>query len=95
MTEEKVKKTEKEENSEVVKTPEEKKPEKRRRNFEKTREEIVAAWDPKTKLGKEVKDGKIKNIVEQDYLKANWDKVPAANQMLDDQSSYFDLIFGD
>ena len=29
---------------------------------EKTREEIVEAWDPKTKLGEEVKSGKIKDI---------------------------------
>ena len=31
---------------------------------EKTREEIVAAWKPKTELGKEVKAGKIKSIDE-------------------------------
>ena len=34
----------------------------RRRPGEKTREEIIAEWDPKTALGKEVKEGKIKNI---------------------------------
>ena len=31
---------------------------------EKTKEEVIESWDPKTKLGKEVKDGKIKNIDE-------------------------------
>lgn len=36
----------------------------RPRRGEKTREEIVSAWKPKTKLGKEVKEGKIKNIDE-------------------------------
>jgi len=34
------------------------------RRGEKTREEIVSAWKPKTELGKEVKEGKIKNIDE-------------------------------
>jgi small subunit ribosomal protein S5 len=47
------------------KDEEEKKQEnKRRRRGEKTREEVVAEWDPKTKLGKNVKDGKIKNLDE-------------------------------
>nr|QBM01243.1 30S ribosomal protein S5 [uncultured archaeon] len=36
----------------------------RRRPGEKTREEEIAAWAPKTKLGKEVKGGKIKDIDE-------------------------------
>lgn len=36
----------------------------RRYNAPPTREEIVAAWEPKTKLGEEVKSGKIKNIDE-------------------------------
>ncbi len=36
----------------------------RRRPGEKTREEIIAEWNPKTALGKEVKDGKIKDIDE-------------------------------
>jgi len=36
----------------------------RKRRGEKTREEIVSAWKPKTELGKEVKQGKIKNIDE-------------------------------
>lgn len=40
---------------------EEKKPIRRRRG-EKTREEIVAGWVPKTELGKEVKKGDIKDI---------------------------------
>lgn len=35
---------------------------KRRGRYEPTREEIVSAWDPKTKLGKDVKNCKIKNI---------------------------------
>ncbi len=39
------------------------KPQRRRRN-EVSREELLAAWVPKTKLGKDVKDGKIKNIDE-------------------------------
>lgn len=38
--------------------------EKTRRRGPPTREEIVEAWDPKTKLGREVKDGKVKNIDE-------------------------------
>ncbi len=43
--------------------------EERKRKLEEKKEkdeakEIVAAWDPKTKLGKEVKSGKIKNIDE-------------------------------
>lgn len=38
--------------------------ERRGRRGEKTREEIVSAWKPKTKLGREVKEGKIKNIDE-------------------------------
>ena len=32
------------------------------RRLEVTREEVIEAWDPKTKLGREVKDEKIKNI---------------------------------
>ena len=32
--------------------------------IKKTRAEIIAEWDPKTKLGKEVKDGKVKSIDE-------------------------------
>ena len=38
--------------------------EKRRRGGPPTREEVVEAWEPKTELGREVKDGKIKNIDE-------------------------------
>lgn len=40
------------------------KPQRRGRRNEVSREEILAAWVPKTKLGKDVKDGKIKNIDE-------------------------------
>lgn len=40
----------------------EKKPQQRR--GEPTRKEVVEAWEPKTKLGREVKDGKIKDIDE-------------------------------
>ena len=36
----------------------------RRYGQEKTREEITAAWEPKTKLGQEVKDKKIRSIDE-------------------------------
>jgi len=36
----------------------------KRRRGEKTREEIVSAWKPKTELGREVKQGKIKDIDE-------------------------------
>jgi small subunit ribosomal protein S5 len=36
--------------------------EKKRRRGEKTVEEVVASWAPKTKLGKDVKSGKIKDI---------------------------------
>ena len=32
--------------------------------IEKAKEETISAWEPKTKLGREVKDGKIKNIDE-------------------------------
>ena len=52
-----------EEESEKEKMIEEKKPLKRRRG-ELTPEEIVLAWEPKTKLGKEVKSEKIKSIDE-------------------------------
>ncbi|MFQ5531826.1 MAG: 30S ribosomal protein S5 [Candidatus Nanoarchaeia archaeon] len=34
----------------------------RRRNQAPTKEEIISAWEPKTKLGKDVKNEKIKNI---------------------------------
>jgi small subunit ribosomal protein S5 len=51
---------------------EEKHPEKRRKSFEKTREEIVEEWKPKTKLGKEVKKGKIKDI---DFILDNNQKI--------------------
>ena len=43
------------------KEPEEKP---RGRRGEPTREEVIEAWDPKTKLGEEVKSGKIKDIDE-------------------------------
>ncbi len=36
----------------------------RKNRFEPTREEIISAWNPKTKLGKDVKDGKIKDLDE-------------------------------
>ncbi len=36
----------------------------RGRRGEPTREEVIEAWNPKTKLGEEVKSGKIKNIDE-------------------------------
>ncbi len=36
----------------------------KRRRFGPTTEEIVAAWEPKTKLGQEAKNGEIKNIDE-------------------------------
>ncbi|MCW8965921.1 MAG: 30S ribosomal protein S5 [Candidatus Pacearchaeota archaeon] len=42
----------------------EKVPERRRYNAPPTRQEIVEAWSPRTKLGQDVKDGKIKNIDE-------------------------------
>jgi len=49
---------------EVAEKAKEEKPQDRgRRRFqEPTREEIISAWDPKTKLGREVKDEKIKDI---------------------------------
>jgi small subunit ribosomal protein S5 len=44
---------------------EEEKPQQRKgRRYELTTEEIISAWNPKTKLGKDVKNGKIKNIDE-------------------------------
>ncbi len=36
----------------------------RGRRGEKTREEIISQWEPKTRLGREVKDGKVKDIDE-------------------------------
>jgi small subunit ribosomal protein S5 len=44
--------------------PEEKGQRRRRYNAPPTRQEIIEAWDPKTKLGEEVKTGKIKDIDE-------------------------------
>lgn len=44
--------------------PEEKGQKKRRYNAPPTRQEIIEAWDPKTKLGQDVKDGKVKDIDE-------------------------------
>lgn len=44
--------------------PVEKGQKRRRYNAPPTRQEIVEAWNPKTKLGEEVKSGKIKNIDE-------------------------------
>ncbi|MCK5624642.1 30S ribosomal protein S5 [Candidatus Pacearchaeota archaeon] len=46
------------------KKEEPKKEEKRGRRGEPTREEVIEAWNPKTKLGDEVKSEKIKNIDE-------------------------------
>lgn len=57
-SQEKVEETTKEEKKE------EEKPRRRRGNQGPTRQEIIEAWAPKTKLGQEVKDGKIKNIDE-------------------------------
>ena len=51
-----------EELKEVEKEVEKEKP--RGRRGERTREEVIEAWNPKTKLGEEVKSGKIKNIDE-------------------------------
>ena len=51
-----------EELKEIEKEVEKEKP--RGRRGERTREEVIEAWDPKTKLGEEVKSGKIKNIDE-------------------------------
>lgn len=48
----------------IVETPKERKEEKRRRPGEITREDIIGAWNPKTKLGEDVKKGKIKNLDE-------------------------------
>ena len=52
------------ENPEVDEAEKKIEKEKRRRPWEKDRETITAEWDPKTKLGQEVKDSKIKNIDE-------------------------------
>jgi small subunit ribosomal protein S5 len=50
---------------EIIKEIEKKEEEKpRRRRGEVSREELLSAWVPKTKLGKDVKSGKIKNIDE-------------------------------
>jgi len=60
---------EKEEKDEVIKELEEKEKvevidNRRGRRGEKTREQIVSEWEPKTRLGKDVKNNKIKNIDE-------------------------------
>jgi len=49
---------------EIVEEKVEKKVPQRRGRYEPTTEEIVLAWEPKTKLGKDVKSGKIKSIDE-------------------------------
>lgn len=60
----------KEENKETANPPKEEKlsteeiKKKRGRAERKTRAEIIEEWEPKTKLGKDVKSGKIKNIDE-------------------------------
>lgn len=54
---------EKELSSEKAKAKKEKKSEKELA-IEKAKKETISSWEPKTKLGKEVKDGKIKNIDE-------------------------------
>ena len=47
------------------KEKQEEKPRERRGRFrEPTREELISGWEPKTKLGREVKDNKIKSIDE-------------------------------
>jgi small subunit ribosomal protein S5 len=56
------KEKEREIDEEKIEEIEKEKPRKRR--GELTTEEIIAAWNPKTKLGKDVKNGKIKNIDE-------------------------------
>jgi len=53
----------KEKKSEKVEVKKEKKSEKELA-IERAKEETISAWEPKTKLGREVKDGKIKNINE-------------------------------
>ncbi len=59
---EELKKMEKENGEDKKEEP--KKEEKRGRRGEPTREEVIEAWNPKTKLGDEVKSEKIKNIDE-------------------------------
>jgi len=51
----------KEKKSEKVEVKKEKKSEKELA-IEQAKKEVISAWEPKTKLGREVKDGKIKNI---------------------------------
>ena len=58
------KETEKKEESKTPKEEVKKGVRKSRFRKEKTREEIVEAWDPKTELGKEVKSGKVRDIDE-------------------------------
>ena len=60
----KIKEIEKIEVAEEIKEKEVEKIVKRGFNKGPTREEILVKWAPKTKLGKDVKDGKIKNIDE-------------------------------
>lgn len=52
---------EKEKKSEKAEAGKEKKSEKELA-IERAKEETISSWEPKTKLGREVKDGKIKNI---------------------------------
>jgi small subunit ribosomal protein S5 len=55
---------EKSEKEEKVKEMEQKAPDRRFRRGEPTTEELLEAWNPKTKLGLEVKSGKVKDIDE-------------------------------
>ncbi len=57
-------KVDEEKTKEFEKKEEAEKEKPRRRRGELSSEEIIAAWVPKTRLGKDVKDGKIKNIDE-------------------------------
>lgn len=52
----------KEKEETVEKKVEEKKDDRRKRSREPTREEMIAGWEPKTKLGREVKDSKITKL---------------------------------
>jgi small subunit ribosomal protein S5 len=54
---------EREKKSEKAEVKKEKKSEKELA-IEQAKKEVISAWEPKTKLGREVKDGKIKNIDE-------------------------------
>ena len=58
------KETDKDIKKKIINQPKEEVQKKKRRIERKTQAEIIEEWEPKTKLGKDVKSGKIKNLDE-------------------------------